>query len=95
MIKFEWHSEKAENNFKKHNVSFEEAKSVFYDYFAYMFSDKAHSNYELRYILIGYSKNNRLLFVSFTERNDVIRIISARKATKQERKYYEAFNKNH
>lgn len=95
MIKFEWHSEKAESNFKKHNVSFEEAKSVFYDDFAYMFSDEAHSKHEHRYILIGYSKNNRLLFVSFTERNDVIRIISARKATKQERKYYEAYNKNY
>jgi uncharacterized protein len=91
---FEWDIEKAENNIIKHGVSFEESKSVFYDNNGYMFLDEIHSVTEERYILIGYSQNNRLLFVSYTERNDTIRIISARKATKNERLYYEKNDKN-
>ncbi|MFH1050786.1 MAG: BrnT family toxin [bacterium] len=93
-IVFEWDMEKAESNLKKHGISFEESKSVFYDNNGYMFADEIHSILEDRFILIGYSQNNRLLFVSFTERNDNIRIISARKATKQERLNYEKNNKN-
>ncbi|MBM2814739.1 MAG: hypothetical protein HW421_1501 [Ignavibacteria bacterium] len=91
---FEWDIEKSNYNLIKHGISFEEAKSVFKDDYGYLFSDDIHSNFEERYILIGYSKNNRLLFVSYTERNDIFRIISARKATKNERLYYEKINKN-
>jgi uncharacterized protein len=94
MLLFEWNTEKANINFKKHDISFEEAKTAFYDDYGYVFEDENHSVNEERFVLIGYSKNNRLLFVSFTQRNDVIRIISARKATKNERKYYEEDNKN-
>ncbi len=90
--KFEWDFQKAEINLKKHGISFEEAMSCFFDSYAKVFYDKSHSIYEERYVLIGFSKNNRLLFVSYTERNESIRIISSRKATHTERQYYE--NKN-
>lgn len=93
-LTFEWDKEKAENNLIKHGISFEESKSVFYDNYSKMFHDTIHSQSEDRFVLIGYSQNNRLLFVSYTERNDTIRIISARKASKNERLYYEKNNKN-
>ena len=86
---FEWHKEKAELNFKKHNVSFEEAKTVFNDPLGLHKSDDAHSIGEERSYIIGNSNKNRLLVVSFTERRKYIRIITARLATKNERKYYE------
>ncbi|MCL5990942.1 MAG: BrnT family toxin [Bacteroidetes bacterium] len=90
-IKFEWDKEKSESNLTKHNVSFEESKSVFNDDFARVFDDPLNSINEFREIIFGYSNKNRLLVFSYTERNDKIRIISARKVTKNERKLYEEF----
>ncbi len=86
---FEWNKLKAESNLKKHGVSFEEAISVFDDPFAVYYDDIYHSENELRYIVRGYSLLNNLLIVNFTIRNEVIRIISSRKATKKERNYHE------
>lgn len=90
MIKFEWDSAKAETNLKKHDVSFEEAQTVFYDEFAIQFFDDEHSDSEQRFLLLGFSQNARLLLVCHCERDQgqVIRIISARKATKNESKFY-------
>ena len=93
MISFEWSPAKARSNFKKHGVSFEEAQSVFYDEFARQFYDKDHSSKEERFILLGMSNQSRVLIVCHCERTgDVIRIISARKATRKERKFYEGPN---
>lgn len=86
---FEWDEEKAQRNLLKHDVSFEEAKSVFADPFFIDFYDPDHSTEEERYIVIGYSQNSRLLFVSYTERNRRIRLISAREATRREKVIYE------
>ncbi len=88
-LEFEWNIEKSRINEKKHGITFEEAISVFDDETAAFLHDSEHSFNEDRYLLIGYSKYNNLLFVSFTERDDRIRIISSRKATKNERKGYE------
>ncbi|MFH1050199.1 MAG: BrnT family toxin [bacterium] len=89
MENFEWHKEKADLNIKKHNVSFEESLTVFDDPLGIYKPDDEHSISEERGYLIGNSYKNRLLVVSFTERNNKIRIITARLATKNERKYYE------
>ena len=86
---FEWDSKKAESNLAKHGISFKEAKSVFRDDFARIFQDPDHSIMEFREILFGYSNKNRLIIVNFIERSNIIRIISARKVTKYERKLYE------
>jgi hypothetical protein len=88
-LKFEWDDAKAKNNFKKHNVTFDKAVTVFYDPLALIFDDEEHSIDEQREIIIGHSNNNRLLLVFFTERRNNIRIISARIATKKERSDYE------
>ena len=90
MIKFEWDSVKAAANIKKHGISFEEAQSVFYDEFAIQFFDEDHSSYEERFLLLGMSTEARLLLVCHCEREagHVIRIISARRATKRESKFY-------
>lgn len=80
---------------KKHNVSFEEAKTVFGDRFARISEDTLHSQYEQRWHIIGTSKNNRVIIVAYTERNDSIRIISSRKATPSERKRYEEIRYRH
>jgi uncharacterized protein len=89
-MQFEWDNIKAEANLKKHGVSFPEAEIVFGDLSAKMFYDDEHSDNEIREIIVGYSTENRLLAVCFTEReNRVIRIITARKATNFERKDYE------
>jgi uncharacterized protein len=88
-LKFDWNDEKAKINFQKHMVSFEETMTVWDDEYAAFLHDPAHSNIEDRYLLIGYSSKNNLLFISFTERNDKIRLISSRKATKSERKRHE------
>ena len=89
-IKFQWDKSKNRTNQKKHNVSFEEAKTVFYDENARLIHDPDHSDNEDRYILLGMSSNLRLLIVIHTYReiDEIIRIISARKATKNEIKYY-------
>jgi uncharacterized protein len=91
MIKFEWDTTKAESNSKKHGVSFEEAQSVFYDEFAVQFFDTDNTKAEDRFLMLGFSDLARLLIVCHCERNqgNTIRIISARKATKIESKYYQ------
>ena len=90
MLKFEWDEAKATSNLKKHGVSFEEARSVFYDEFAVQFFDETHGELEERYLMLGFSNEARLLIVCHCEREhgQVIRIISARKATKSESAYY-------
>jgi uncharacterized DUF497 family protein len=86
---FEWNKNKANQNLLKHGVSFEEASTAFQDKISITIIDPLHSEDEDRYVLIGYSKNNRLLVVVHTDRNNRTRIISARQATKKERKKYE------
>jgi uncharacterized protein len=86
---FEWDEAKARANQQKHGVSFDEASTVFANPLAAIFPDPDHSQDELREIIVGHSERNRLLIVSFTERGDAIRIISARVATPRERKDYE------
>jgi hypothetical protein len=90
-LTFEWDSNKANENVKKHRVSFEEAQTVFYDDLAIEFYDDEHSEWEDRFLLLGISSRLRLLIVCYTyrESESVIRIISARKATKKESKYYQ------
>ena len=90
MIRFEWDSAKAAANVRKHAVSFEEAQSVFYDEFAIQFFDDEHSMGEGRFLLLGMSTTARLLLVCHCEREagDIIRIISARKATPRESAFY-------
>ena len=91
MIEFEWNRANARSNFKKHGVSFEEAQSVFYDEYARQFIDDEHSDEEERFIMLGISNQSRVLIVCHCERSEgnVLRIISARKATSKERKYYQ------
>jgi hypothetical protein len=86
---FEWDSRKAEVNRRKHRVAFEEAITVFADPLARIFDDPDHSNREHREIIAGFSSQERLLLVSFTERADRIRIINARVATPRERRAHE------
>ena len=86
---FEWDLQKAAANLKAHKVSFEEAVTVFQDPLAVVFADPDHSEDELRGILVGHSANGPLLLVSFTDREGRIRIISARRATRRERREYE------
>lgn len=90
---FCWDRRKAATNAAKHNVTFEEAASVFRDSTAVIFDDDRHSEDEHREFIIGYSARHRLLIVSFTERDDTVRIISARKATKREQTDYERYRK--
>ena len=92
MLFFEWDPNKAKRNLEIHGVSFEEGSTAFKDPLSLTIYDPLHSEDEDRFVLIGNSFNNRLLIVIHTERADNIRIISARKATKKERKYYEENN---
>jgi uncharacterized DUF497 family protein len=86
-VRFVWDPKKASSNLAKHGVSFEEASSAFDDELGAYYPDAQH---DTRFILIGYSKKNRLLFVVHAEvKLASIRIISARKATKNEKKHYE------
>ena len=89
-LRFEWHSTKSSVNSKKHGISFEEAKSVFSDENAKLIADPDHSDDENRFILLGISIRLRTLVVCHCYRGDdnIIRIISARKATTSERKIY-------
>lgn len=89
-IKFEWNENKNKINIKKHKISFEEAKAVFYDEEALLIYDPEHSQEEERFIILGRSKKANLLVVCHCYRasETVIRIISARKATKNEAKQY-------
>ena len=84
-LSFEWDARKAAANLRKHGVSFEEASTAFGDPLAAIFDDEEHSDREMREIMVGHSYGKRLLIVSFVEKPGVIRIISARKATKRER----------
>jgi uncharacterized DUF497 family protein len=88
-VNFEWDVEKADANLKKHGVSFDEAKTVFRDPMYLIFADPDHSISEKRFLIIGISESDQLLFVSYTERKSATRIISARRATRRERKKYE------
>lgn len=88
-MQFEWNEIKAGRNLAKHGVSFEEAKAVFEDPLYVDFYDPDHSEYEDRYLIVGKSYQRRLLIVSYTERGDLIRIISAREVTRAEREAYE------
>lgn len=90
MVSFEWDDSKAKSNLKKHGVSFQEAQSVFYDDVAVQFDDDSSENEE-RFILLGISNLSRVLVVVHCERGsrgEAIRIISARKATANEKKFY-------
>ena len=90
MIKFEWDSLKGASNLAKHGIAFAEATEVFGDYLAKTLPDPEHSAGERRELIVGHNHKGKLLFVSFTERfEDTIRIISARPATRKERKDYE------
>lgn len=86
---FEWDQNKAAQNFSRHGVSFDEAKTIFNDPLYVDFFDPDHSHNEQRYIIIGQSVKKRLLLVAYTERENKIRLISAREATQKERKDYE------
>ena len=90
MIKFEWDTAKAKANLKKHGVSFDEARSAFHDEFAVQFFDEDPASEEDRFLLLGMSAEARLLIVVHAERDagHVIRIISARQATKRESAFY-------
>lgn len=86
---FDWNDDKAARNLAWHGVSFEEATTVFADPLSWTFPDPDHSLGEQRYLSIGMSTQGRLLMVAHTEQDDEIRIISAREATRPERRYYE------
>ena len=91
-MQFEWNSDKANSNLKKHSVSFNEASTVFNDPLSVTFPDPDHSFGEERYVIIGLSSANRILIVPHTDRADRadrVRIISAREATRNERRFYE------
>ena len=89
-MRFDWDQAKANANLKKHGVAFEDARSVFFDEFAVQFFDEDHSCEEERFLLLGLSSDAKLLLVCHCEREqgNVIRIISARKATKREAAHY-------
>ena len=88
---FEWDENKALANIKKHGVSFEEARAVFYDDYAVLFDDSDHSEAEDRFLIIGMSSEKGVCIVShcYRSEDERIRIISARKATRTERSIYE------
>ena len=88
-MKFEWDPDKAANNFAKHEISFNEASTVFADPLSLTFTDPDHSRSEDRYVTIGESMQRNLLIISHTDRDQRIRIISARKVTRRERRIYE------
>ncbi len=89
MLTFEWNANKAGSILAKHGVSFEEAATVFGDPASITIPDPAHSQMETRFVILGRSHQGRLLVVIHTERGDNIRIISARHASRRERKSYE------
>ena len=88
-MRFEWDSGKAAENLAKHGVSFEEAATVFRDVLSATGADPDHSFDEARFVTFGISTGGRLLAIAHTDRDDIIRIISARPATPSERKVYE------
>jgi len=88
-MEFEWDPRKASKNLATHGVSFEEASTVFADPLSWTFPDPDHSQGERRYIGVGASERGRILMVAHSERDGAIRIISARPATRPERRFYE------
>jgi uncharacterized DUF497 family protein len=88
-IAFDWDSNKASANFRKHGITFNEAATVFGDPLSSTFYDPDHSQGESRFITIGLSDHNKILIVSHVDRRGIMRIISAREATRHERKFYE------
>lgn len=92
-VKFDWDNQKAWNNRQSHGISFEEAQTAFYDENARFSYDPNHSQDEDRYILLGLSSSFRLLVVChvYRQSDELIRIVSARKATKREQKQYQDF----
>ena len=86
---FEWDADKADKNLSRHGVSFGEAVTVFDDPLYIDFYDPDHSDEEERYLVVGESSNDRVLIVSYTERGNMVRLISAREVTSAERKDYE------
>jgi uncharacterized DUF497 family protein len=88
-VNFEWDPGKAKQNRRKHRVSFHEAATVFGDPFSVTYPDPDHSTSEQRFITVGMSSAGRVLIVAHADRNEIIRIISARKTTQRERKQYE------
>ena len=88
-MQFEWDPQKAAANLKRHRPSFDEAATVLEDPLSTTYPDEAHSEEEMRFLTIGASHRGRVLVVAHTERNDTIRIISARRATRREREFYE------
>ena len=93
MLLFEWDPNKARRNLEIHKVSFDEASAAFKDTLSLTIHDPSHSDEEDRFVLIGNSYKNRLLVIVHLEMENKIRIISARKATKKERKQYEETTK--
>lgn len=93
IINFEWDENKNQINQRKHGIDFEEAKTIFYDDNAILFDDPEHSMEEERFLILGISKYENLCIVSHCYRSDdnIIRIISARKATKNEAKIYNRY----
>jgi uncharacterized DUF497 family protein len=89
-VQFKWDPNKAAENLKNHGISFDEASSVFGDPLAKTIDDPDHSIEEFRFLTLGYTKNQRLIVVSHTEREGEIRIISAREPTPRERKQHES-----
>ena len=88
-MRFEWDADKARSNLKKHGVSFPEGATALGDALAWTFQDPEHSIGEERFLTIGVSEQGNLVVVSHTDRGETVRIISARKATRRERRYYE------
>ena len=88
-LTFEWDEVKARENLRKHRIPFDEGKTIFNDPCLCTFPDNEHSADEGRYINIGLSVHGRVLILIYTERRDKIRIISCRKATMRERRFYE------
>jgi len=89
-MRFEWDRDKGAANLKKHEVSFDQAVTVFYDPLAATFDDPDHSHGERRLLTVGYSSQGHLLVVCHTERRGVVRLINARHATSHERKRHES-----
>jgi uncharacterized protein len=88
-LEFEWDQKKAAGNLPKHGVLFKEAATVFSDVLSLTYDDSEHSHGEQRYVTIGLSVEGRQLVVAHTRRGERIRIVSARKATRRERRIYE------
>jgi len=88
-IEFEWDPEKEKKNIQKHGISFHEGATIFEDHFSWTFPDPDHSVGERRYLTFGLSPQGKTLIVSHTDRGKKIRLISARKTTQRERRYYE------